>query len=223
MVEHCPFKAGVLGSSPSRLTVLPQGRRLSPQTPSRKAKCPITGHPRFDSVPERSGWTAPTPVAGCRGATGTPAGRVGATIISSMLVRTLVAVLALAGLADAFYFTFAYYGRIKKARWVPEILCAREGSNCVTVVQTPYARVFGVPNSLLGVVYYLLLILWAVAAPRVSAVGWTLIAASAGTVVLGTYLVYSLRRKLYIDCPLCYAAHAINAILLVLLVLARRS
>jgi uncharacterized membrane protein len=140
-----------------------------------------------------------------------------------MLVRTLVAVLALAGLADAFYFTFAYYGRIKKARWVPEILCAREGSNCVTVVQTPYARVFGVPNSLLGVVYYLLLILWAVAAPRVSAVGWTLIAASAGTVVLGTYLVYSLRRKLYIDCPLCYAAHAINAILLVLLVLARRS
>jgi len=140
-----------------------------------------------------------------------------------MLVRALVAVLALAGLADALYFTFAYYGRIKKARWVPEILCAREGSNCVTVVQTPYARVFGVPNSLLGVVYYLLLILWAVAAPRVSAVGWALIAASAGTVMLGSYLVYSLRRKLYIDCPLCYAAHAINAILLVLLILARRS
>ena len=140
-----------------------------------------------------------------------------------MLIRAVVTVLALAGLADALYFTFAYYGRIKKARWVPERLCAREGSNCVTVVQTPYARVFGVPNSLLGVVYYLLLILWAVAAPRVSAVGWALIAASAGTVVLGSYLVYSLRRKLYIDCPLCYAAHAINAILLVLLILAKRS
>jgi uncharacterized membrane protein len=140
-----------------------------------------------------------------------------------MLVRALVAVLALAGLADAFYFTFAYYGRIKKARWVPEILCAREGSNCVTVVQTPYARVFGVPNSLLGVVYYLVLILWAVAAPRVSAVRWPLIGASGSTVILGSYLIYSLRRKLYIDCPLCYAAHAINAILLVLLIIARRS
>ena len=140
-----------------------------------------------------------------------------------MWVRALVAVLALAGLADAFYFTFAYYGRIKKARWVPEILCAREGSNCVTVVQTPYARVFGVPNSLPGAVYYLLLILWAAAAPRVAAVEWALIAASAGTVILGFYLIYSLRRKLYIDCPLCYAAHAINAVLLLLLILARGS
>jgi uncharacterized membrane protein len=136
-------------------------------------------------------------------------------------VRVLVAVLALAGVADAFYFTFAYYGRIQKARWVPEILCAREGSNCATVVQTPYARVFGVPNSLLGVVYYLLLIIWAVTTPQVPAVKWVLIAASASTVMLGFYLIYSLRRKLHIDCPLCYAAHAINGVLLVLLILAQ--
>ena len=131
--------------------------------------------------------------------------------------------MALAGLADAFYFTFAYYGRIKKARWVPQILCAREGSNCVTVVQTPYARVFGVPNSLLGIVYYVVLILWVVAAPPVAAVRGALIAASAGTVMLGSYLIYSLRRKLHIDCPLCYAAHSINALLFVLLVLAKHS
>jgi uncharacterized membrane protein len=131
--------------------------------------------------------------------------------------------LATAGLVDALYFTFAYYGRIRKTRWVPELLCAREGSNCVTVVQTPYGRVFGVPNSLLGAVYYLLLILWALAAPRVPAVGWVLIAASVGTVMFGFYLIYSLRRKLYVDCPLCYAAHAINAVLLVLLILAKGS
>jgi uncharacterized membrane protein len=138
-------------------------------------------------------------------------------------VRVLIAVFALAGLVDAFYFAFAYYGRIKKSRWVPEILCAREGSNCVTVVQTPYARVFGVPNSVLGMVYYGLLILWAAVAPRASAVAWTLIAASAATVMLGFYLIYSLRRKLYIDCPLCYTAHAINAVLFILLMLASGS
>src|SRR5271157_2193344 len=138
-------------------------------------------------------------------------------------VPILICTLSLAGLTDALYFTFAYYGRIKKARWVPEILCAREGSNCVTVVQTPYARVFGVPNSLLGMVYYLLLILWAVVARRMPAVEWALIGASAGTVMLGSYLIYSLRRKLHIDCPLCYAAHGINALLLVLLILAKRS
>ena len=78
----------------------------------------------------------------------------------SMMHRVLVFVLSLVGLVDALYFTFAYYGRIQKARWVPEILCAREGSNCVTVVQTPYARVFGVPNSLVGILYYATVMLW---------------------------------------------------------------
>src|SRR5260370_39615843 len=80
---------------------------------------------------------------------------------SDLIIRALIVILSVAGLANALYFTFAYYGRIKKARWVPEILCAREGSSCVTVVQTPYARVFGVPNSLLGIVYYIVLIAWA--------------------------------------------------------------
>src|SRR5579859_8000433 len=79
---------------------------------------------------------------------------------SDIIIRTLIVVLSLVGLANALYFTFAYYGRIKKARWVPEILCAREGSSCVTVVQTPYARVFGVPNSVLGIFYYFFLIGW---------------------------------------------------------------
>ena len=149
-----------------------------------------------------------------------------------MILRALICVLSCAGLADALYFTFAYYGRIKKARWVPEILCAREGSSCVTVVQTPYARVFGVPNSLLGIVYYILLIAGArgnwsfginryilfthVAIPLGMGL---LIFLSAGTTILGSYLIYALRRKLHVDCPLCYFAHAINAALLVLLVI----
>lgn len=148
-----------------------------------------------------------------------------------MILRAAIFVLSLAGLADSLYFTFAYYGRIQKARWVPAILCAREGSSCVTVVQTPYARVFGVPNSLLGIAYYLLLIAGAMG-------NWSfgtnlyvrstyfvipfglglLILISAGTTILGFYLVYALRRKLHVDCPLCYAAHAINVAIFVLLV-----
>jgi len=146
-----------------------------------------------------------------------------------VIIRSLIAVLSLVGLANALYFTFAYYGRIKKARWVPEILCAREGSSCVTVVQTPYARVFGVPNSLLGIAYYLYLIGWIftgllfgpmvmVDSRAVPASNLVLIAASAVTVLLGFYLIYALRRKLHTHCPLCYLGHAINATLLALLV-----
>lgn len=148
-----------------------------------------------------------------------------------MLLRAVIFVLSLGGLADALYFTFAYYGRIKKARWIPEILCAREGSSCLTVVQTPYARVFGVPNSLLGIIYYLLLIAGAkenwsfginqyvVFTSFAVPIGLAIvILLSAGTTVLGFYLIYALRRKLHVDCPLCYTAHAINAALFVLLV-----
>ncbi|HEV2351747.1 MAG TPA: vitamin K epoxide reductase family protein [Terriglobia bacterium] len=147
---------------------------------------------------------------------------------SEVIIRILIVFLSVVGLANALYFTFAYYGRIKKARWVPEILCAREGSSCVTVVQTPYARVFGVPNSLLGIIYYVLLIVWACSgftigpsitirtrAVPLSILGF--LAAGAGTVVLGFYLIYALRRKLHTHCPLCYLGHAINGTLFILL------
>lgn len=150
----------------------------------------------------------------------------------TLIPRGAVIALSLGGLADSLYFTFAYYGRIKKARWVPEVLCAREGSSCVTVVRTPYASVFGVPNSLLGIFYYVLLLIWAVAGQSAGLtfqLGMTsyfitftglLIAASAVTVALGFYLVYALRRILRINCPFCYSAHAINLTLLVLLIVA---
>ncbi|HLI30527.1 MAG TPA: vitamin K epoxide reductase family protein [Terriglobia bacterium] len=150
-----------------------------------------------------------------------------------MILHWAVIALALAGLADALYFTFAYYGRVRKSRWVPEVLCTREGSSCVTVVRTPYGSVFGVPNSLLGIIYYLLVIVWGMTTNRASlsfrlgmtffSISFTdlLIAASAVTVGLGFYLIYALRRILHTDCPFCYAAHAINLALLIFLIAVR--
>lgn len=151
----------------------------------------------------------------------------------SLILRAAVIALSLCGLADSFYFTFAYYGRIKRSRWVPEVLCAREESSCVRVVQTPFGRVFGIPNSLLGILYYVLMMIWAMAGRPISfefqlgtmsySISFTnvLIALGAMTVVLGFYLTYALRRILRVDCPFCCAAHAINLLLLVLLAVAR--
>ncbi|MGE5325675.1 MAG: vitamin K epoxide reductase family protein [Deltaproteobacteria bacterium] len=151
--------------------------------------------------------------------------------MAHLLLSTLVIVLSLVGLWDAIYFTLAYYGRVQNARWVPEILCAREGSSCVTVVRTPYARVFHWPNSLFGLVYYAALIVWVVvpsgwlAAANAHLPSFSLLlkigltAVSALTVFLGGYLIYALRAKLHTHCVLCYLAHAINTILLVLIIL----
>ena len=48
--------------------------------------------------------------------------------------------------------------------------------------------------------------------------GFLLLGASACSVVLGFYLIHALRRVLHTHCPLCYAAHAINIVLFVLLI-----
>jgi uncharacterized membrane protein len=45
-----------------------------------------------------------------------------------------------------------------------------------------------------------------------------LLVASCGSVILGGYLIYALRRRLHTHCPFCYLAHAINVVLFVLLV-----
>ena len=147
-----------------------------------------------------------------------------------MVLRLLILLLSLGGLADALYFTLAYYRRIRKARWVPEIFCARQDSSCVSVLRTPYARIFAVPNSLLGVIYYVLLMVWIMFVPRhvsisgyplkpFETLGLLLSGASLSSVVLGFYLIHALRRVLYIHCPLCYLAHAVNIALFVLLIL----
>ena len=129
------------------------------------------------------------------------------------MLRAIICALSLAGLADSLYFTLAYYGRIRKARWVPEILCAREGSSCVTVVQTPYARVFRGPEFAVGdsLLRTVLLIAgikdgWRFGFNRYIVFSrfavplgmMLLVLASAGTVVLGFYLIYALRRQLHV-------------------------
>jgi uncharacterized membrane protein len=145
------------------------------------------------------------------------------------MLRLSIVLLSLIGLADALYFTLAYYGRIRKARWAPAILCAREDSSRVTVLRTPYACIFGVPNSLLGIVYYVLLLVWTMFVPRhvsilghvlrpFETVGLLFLGASLSSVVLGFYLIHALRRVLHTHCPLCYAAHAVNLLLFVLLI-----
>ena len=66
------------------------------------------------------------------------------------MIAWIILPLAFIGLLISLYFSFAYYGRVRKSRWIPAILCAHEASSCVTVVQTPYACIFRVPNSVLA-------------------------------------------------------------------------
>ena len=84
-----------------------------------------------------------------------------------------------------------------------------------SVVKSPRARLFGVPNSLLGVLYYLAVAVsvWFVHAPATAIV--VLLAvffAGAISVVLAYSLLFVTRRP----CPYCWTSHAVNWGLLLL-------
>ena len=112
--------------------------------------------------------------------------------------------LAGVGLALSSYFTLAYYGWIE-AHALPAAFCRREERSCVTVLQTPYARVFGVPNSLLGLLLYLLVGGLAAFSLTGALPAWLWKVSFAGAVLavaLAPYLIWALVAQLKTWCRL---------------------
>lgn len=92
-----------------------------------------------------------------------------------------------------------------------------EQGACLSILQTPEARIFGLPNFVLGLMFYILLVV-----ATLGDLGGFLfdivLAIALFTVLLALYLIYALRVRLQTDCVLCYTAHGINtAIALILL------
>ncbi len=126
-------------------------------------------------------------------------------------------ILSLAGLINATYFTLAFYRWIEASRLVPRSLCRTDESGCLSVIRTPYARIFGLPNSVLGMGFYLSLLAGIQFGADQAAIRMVLVALSGIVFLVGLYLIYALRVHLRARCPLCYLAHGINAAILVLL------
>ncbi|HWN83050.1 MAG TPA: vitamin K epoxide reductase family protein [Candidatus Udaeobacter sp.] len=124
--------------------------------------------------------------------------------------RIAVAVLALLGLVLASYFTGVTYGWLApNQRWMPPV-CRLKEETCSRILDTSEARIFGLPNSVLGIGYYLALLGAAVAAPLPETLRTVLVAVAWGTVGLGAYLVYRLVWGLRVPCILCFTAHGLN-------------
>lgn len=130
-----------------------------------------------------------------------------------------IVLLAAAGFVIASYFTaVAWRWMAPDARWIPAV-CRLEERTCASVIFTPSARVFGPPNSLLGQIYYAALLVATPLGLLADPWAWRLlVAASLVTVALGIYLSYALLAILRVPCPLCFAAHGINALVCGLLV-----
>ena len=127
--------------------------------------------------------------------------------------------LSASGFAIATYFTSVAYRWIRAdEKWIPAF-CRMEEQTCASIVFTPQARVFGLPNSVLGIVFYAALLGSAPVGFLDRQLIWLLfLGASVVSVALGVYLAHSLLFVIRVPCKLCFAAHGINtAIFLILL------
>jgi uncharacterized membrane protein len=123
----------------------------------------------------------------------------------------VVGVLAGIGLGISIYFSLAFYGVIRShERLLPAAVCSTKEARCLAVLGLPDARVFGVPNSLLGNLYYLALLGLLGLGPGWRVL-WGLAVAGAWLAFLfGLYLIYALVFRIRTACPLCLVSHAIN-------------
>jgi uncharacterized membrane protein len=84
-----------------------------------------------------------------------------------------------------------------------------------SVVKSPRAKLYGVPNTLLGAIYYpaLAVAVWLVRGP---AEAWALLAVVIFAGLTSVALAYSLLFITGRECPYCWTAHAINWSLVIL-------
>ena len=122
----------------------------------------------------------------------------------------IMSLLAIIGLS------IAYHWVRPDATWIPT-LCRMDETTCASIVFTDQARVFGLPNSVLGQLYYLIVLAGVALGAVEGALLYGLLVASTVTVGLALYLSYSLLFILRVPCTLCFTAHGLNVILCVLL------
>lgn len=125
------------------------------------------------------------------------------------MIDTLLTVITLLlsglGLWISIYFTGVFYKWfLPNAAWVPRF-CRLDGKSCLMVLETPRAKILGVPNSLLGIGVYGYLVAGSPFFPPL--LGWVLLSFA---LIRSVYLFYSLLFVTKIPCVLCFTSHALN-------------
>jgi uncharacterized membrane protein len=144
--------------------------------------------------------------------------------------RQLIGAIALLGVLDTAYLTLIEFGVFQEVAGCP----TTGPINCQAVLNSTYAKVFGVPLSLFGLVAYAAIALFAFAPLllksseqkdlRADVENWTwllIFAGSIAMVVFSGYLVYLMSFKIKAFCIYCLASALLSITLLVLAILGR--
>ena len=134
-----------------------------------------------------------------------------------MIERVAVGLLSALGFLISAYFASVYHNLLPDAdRYVPPF-CRLGSGTCSTILETPQARLFGIPNADLGILYYTGLMGSALLSPLWKQLYLMLFLGSLVTVATGFYLTYVLVFRLHIHCSLCFMSHTVNFLIFLFL------
>ena len=136
-----------------------------------------------------------------------------------MLIDKAVLFLCLVGLYISVYFMLLAYGRIWSGTRLVPALFRMGGGACNTVLAHPDARLFGFPNSVVGIAYYVTIAL-AVVMFGVRQMPALVVGGAWAVVGAGIFFVYSLYARVRVPCRLCLATHLINLLIALILSIA---
>ena len=128
--------------------------------------------------------------------------------------------LSVVGFVISSYFTAVAYRWVHADEKRIPAFCRMGEQTCASIVFTPRARLLGPPNSLLGQIFYVgLLIGLTLGVLDDPTLSRAYLGASLVTVALGVFLSYSLLFVTRVPCKLCFTSHGINFVIFGLLLL----
>ena len=83
--------------------------------------------------------------------------------------------------------------------------------SCTAVTKSPFSKMFGVPNALLGILFYAFIM-----GAAYLQLLWAVLIASVAAVILDIYLFYIMHTRIKKYCIACIATYAVNLAILLL-------
>ena len=123
--------------------------------------------------------------------------------------------MALVGGAFSFYFYGVYRGWIRRQQiWIPRFF-ELESSHCLSIVETKYGQIFGLPNALSGI-FILLGYAIILLCTSLGYIGPIISLYIGGFIVaISIYLIIGL-IQLRVTCRICLLVHFLNASILLI-------
>jgi uncharacterized membrane protein len=129
---------------------------------------------------------------------------------------TACLVLSILGLAVSAYLTYEHFA----LSGGQQLSCPIGGKSCTAVTTSPQSKLLGVPVALLGLLYYVAMVvlnlpaLWRASIP---AVKWVRLAAGAAGMVFVLWLVYAELYLIHAICMWCSIVHILTFVLFCLI------